>query len=110
MNNTQLARKHVNILRSLIGRYRKAASSTPSSRHWSHLMHRLKSFKKDLVQACIDLREHLYCDKAYFDLYGKMQECLIIGTNYWGSVEVRSLVDGKYYKVAKGTNKGYSLT
>ena len=102
-------RKKVNTTRHNIDGLRKVSQRTSSSSLWSKVMHKLKSLRKQLATLANELYETVYCKKGYYSLYGVMTECILVRENYFNSTDVRSLVDGRYYRVTNLDNKGYSL-
>jgi len=102
-------RVRMNQLVARIAFNRKHADSTRSGATWSKTMHKLKALRAALKRVCEDLRQMIYCDKGYFDIYGKVQECLIVSRSPFNTFDIRSTVDGKYYRVMIGDCKGYSL-
>jgi len=102
-------RIRMNQLLARIAFNRKYANTTTNSKLWSKTMHKLKALRVALKRITEDLRQMIYSDRGHFDLYGKMTECLVISKGPFKTRDIRSTVDGKYYRVQDGTNKGYSL-
>lgn len=111
MKNTRILRHELNTLLKTIATLRVRANSTTSGKLWSRLMHRLKALRKSLKGVCRQLKELLYSERGYFEIDGKIQSCLIMERRAkpYFTVDVKSLVDGHYYRVPMGTNKGYIL-